>query len=277
MHLQSPLPGPRLDSNHGLPQPSANRPSNRTTDCRAAIRSFRDDLLSRCLWGRRNSRDLQIPSTTLDQIDAAVTEPTALEPELDPPPVAPEISRTNDPEVEQQDSAWLESVLASLAPRERTRSSDGDDAESAHTVFLPEGDRAAKERHRYVVLAAHDSVMDRPLFFWGTVDTGSYFSVISYDLARILAPEGIDDDFAGFGTEILTVPGNQVTIHGPTRIKFRLCNPDSRNRYSAPFYVVSPHCNAEGIPDALLDSILVEQLGLVVFPHDSTVEVEARE
>lgn len=206
-----------------------------------------------------------------------MTEPTALEAELDPPPVVQEISGTNDPEVEQQDSTWLENGLASLAPRERARSSGGGDAESAHIVFVPEADRATKENHRYVVLAAHDSDMGRPLFFWGTVDTGAYYSVIAYDLWRLLAPEGIDDGFAGFRTEVVTVPGHQLTVHGPTRIKFWLCNRESRTYYNAPFYVVSPHCNARGMPDALLDSTLVQQLGLVVFPHELTLEVEARE
>ena len=206
-----------------------------------------------------------------------MSETTARKPELDRPPIAQDIPRTNDPEFAQQDSAWLEKGLASLVPRERRRSSGGDDVESMHTVFLPEGDRATKERRRYAILAAYDSVMGRPLFFWATVDTGAWFSTISYDLARLLAAEGIDDDFAGFGTETLTVPGNQVTVHGPTRIKFWLCSPDSRTCHNAPFYVVSRHCNAHGIPEALLDSTLVEQLGLVVFPHDLTIEAEARE
>ena len=275
--LQSRGPSPMAISNHDPPQSSAKRPSTRATDSKAAIRSLRDDLLSCFHRGRRESGGLYIPGTAIDRTGAAMTEPTALKPELDRPPLAQEISRTNDPDVEQQHSAWLENGLASLAPRERARSSSSDDAESIYTVFLPEGDRASKERHRYVILAAYDSVMGRPLFFWATVDTGAYFSVISYDLARILAPEGIDDDFAGFGTETLTVPGNQVTVHGPTRIKFWLRNPGSRTFYNAPFYVVSRHCNAEGIPEALLDSTLVEQLGLVVFPHNLTVEVKARE
>jgi hypothetical protein len=272
--LQSHTPSLTNISDEDPPQSSANNTSNPRAGSNDATRSSLCTILSLFHLGRHGVKNQPSSATQPGRTDAGIAEPTPLESEPEPPLSPQQTPQNYDAEMARQDLAWLFDQLASSDARASARSSE-DDANSDHTELVSEDEDDAEDAHQYVVLGAYNTVLNRLMFFFGIIDTGAAVSVLSYAKARLVAPDGISDDFSKVGTRTLDILGGKVTVHGPIWVKFCLRSQHSRKRYKAPFYVL-PSSYGEGGFDALLNIKLVQRLGLVEIQRDPAAEIEAR-
>ena len=224
-------------------------------------------------------------TTSHSQTCIGPAEPSPLGSEQNSSRSPQQTSQNVDVQPARHDLVWLRKQLASHDTRASPRSSeneDGDegedegDAKSDYSELILEDDSDAEDAHECVVLAAYNAALNQPVFFFGTCDTGAALSMLSYDKARLVAPNGVRDDFSNVGTRIVHTLGGTVTVHGPIWVTFCLRNTTSRRtRYKAPFYV-PPSTDGEGCFDALLNIKLMQRLRLVEFRRDSAAEGEAR-
>jgi hypothetical protein len=145
--------------------------------------------------------------------------------------------------------------------------SDEDDAPSHYIIFVSEDESDAESTCHWRILIAKNPTLGQPMFLWAMCDTGADVSIISYPKACLIAPEGINDDFAHLKSRSLRVVGGKVTVHGPISVEIWLGDQDSHIRYCAPFYVLPRRYGECGF-DALLSRKLCQTIGLVqIQPH----------
>jgi hypothetical protein len=235
------------------PHSSASHASNTRTRSNDEPLSPLAIILSCFPLAHRDVNGQSTATTNPARTYAGTTEPSPLE--------------SPNTETARHDLAWLRDQLASPDARVAAYSFDDDDAKSDYSVLISEIESDAKTARRCVILVAYDPYLDRPVFFCGICDTGADLNVISYAKARLVAPNGISDDFSNIGTRTVDGLGGSVTLHGPIWVTFFLRNTSShRTRYRAAFYIL-PESYREVCFDVLLNITLAERLRLVEIPR----------
>ena len=267
--------------------PSQTNPGDTLNSCAEGTNIHYSPLghfLSRFHLGR-GAKDQPNPTRNSSQTYAGTAEPSPLESEQKRLRSPQQTSQNRDVKPVRRDLVWLRKQLASHDTGASARSSedkDGDededdgDAKSDYSEMVSEDEGDAEDAHQNVVLATYNAALNQLIFLFGTCDTGAALSMLSYAKARLVAPNGISEDFSNVGTRTVNTLGGIVTVHGPIWVTFCLRNTTSRRtRYKAPFYVL-PSSYGEGCFDALLNIKLVQRLRLVEFRRDSAVDGEAR-
>jgi len=155
--------------------------------------------------------------------------------------------------------------------------SDGGDADSYDTLPISDDESDTEDIHHYIMLGAWSPALGQPTFMFGICDTGAAVSVLSYEKARLVAPDDIGDDVTRLDARTLCTLGGTVTVHGPIWVKFWLEDEGKGNhiQYKAPFYVLPPSYGEPGF-DLLLNKEVVQRLGLATIQRHPAAERETR-
>jgi hypothetical protein len=258
---QSRIPTSVSISNVDLPHSAASHASNTCTSNNYAL-----PLIATCLScfprGRHGVKGQSTTTTNSARTYAGTASPSPLESET-----RQQTSQHSHAETARRNLAWLRNHFASPDTGASAYSSDNDDANSDYSVFVPEDESDVKDRRPSVILAAYDPYLNIPVFLCAMRDTGAELNIISYPKARNIAPDVVNSNFSNVDKRSVNVLGGEVTVHGPIWVTFCLWNTNSyRTRYKAAFYVL-PKSYGKSYFDALLNTKLVETLGLVKILH----------
>jgi hypothetical protein len=282
--LQNHAPSRLSTSDEDRAQSNTGQPSNPQAECSVPSHSSRGMTVSRFLLGRRDANEQPPPTTATGQSYAGMAKPPPLKSD---PGLSCSPQRTSpnyDGKMARQDLERLLAQPTSLDTRAGTHSSeagdsspgsDGDDAHSYYLQLISDDESDAEDEHNYTMLGAYNPALDQPVFFFAMYDTGAHFSILSYAKARLVAPDGISDDFAHLKSRTLNTLGGEVTVHGPIWVEFWLGDRGNRVRYKAPFYVL-PRSYGEGGFDSLLNRKALQTLGLVKILRHPAAERDTR-
>jgi hypothetical protein len=279
---QSHTPSPPSTSNEDPVPSNTSQTSNPQAECRAPPHPSRGTTVPHAFLGRRHADEQPTPITAPEQSYAGMAEPP-LESDPGMSRSPQHTSPNSDAETAHQDLTRLVDQRASLDTRARAHSSedgdsglrsDEDDAHSYDTQLISDDEGDTEDIHDYVLLGAFNPVLNQPTFFFGMSDTGAAVNVLSYAKARLVAPDGINDDVTHLNARTLGIfGGGTVTVHGPIWVKFWLGDEGNRIRYKAPFYVL-PRSYGESGFDSLLNKKSVQKLGLVTIQRHPAAEWE---
>jgi hypothetical protein len=269
MLLRTHAPSRSSVSDEDTLQSSTSHSSNPRTESNSAARSSLVTILSRFRVGRRGANEQPTPATNPGQTNGGMVEGAHLETEPEPSRSTQQTSQKSDTETSRQPLSWFVDELASPDTRaspsgsgeDSSSDSIGDDANPyiIQLISYDEGD--PEDAIECVTLGVYDPDLKQPVFFLATCDTGAFVNVLSYEIACLVAPHGISDNFAKVGKLTLDSAGGEVTMHGPIWVEFWLQSEGSHIHYEAPFYVI-PAIYPESCFDALLNRKSLKMMGL---------------
>jgi hypothetical protein len=153
--------------------------------------------------------------------------------------------------------------------------SDGDDANSYDTLLISGDESDTEDIRRYIALGVRSPAFGQSTFVFAMCDPGAAVSLLSYEKARLVAPDSISDDVTHLSARTLDILGGTVTVHGPIWVKLGLGDEGNRIQYKTPVYVL-PRSYGRCSFDLLLNEKVVQRLGLATIQRHPAAVRETR-
>jgi hypothetical protein len=269
MHLRTHGPSRSSVSDEDPPQPSTGHSSSPRTESNNTTRASRRSILSRLHVGPRDANEQLNSATNPGQTNGGMAEAAPLESEPGRSRSTQQTPQKSDTETALQPLSELVDELSSpdtpASPSGHNKNSSSDSighGANSYTSKLKSHRVGYTQRiQKYATLGADDPYLKQAVFFRALHDTGASVSMLSYEIACLIAPDIIRDNFANVDRLTFGNVGGEVTLRGPILLKFWLQNGDSRIYCEAPFYIL-PSIYRSSDVDALLNLEVLGMLGL---------------